>query len=58
MKADKNKYETFSKVFAELSNESQNLLIEIANQLLKAHQNIKEVKISKKTRPGKTIENV
>jgi hypothetical protein len=35
------KYERFSKVFAKLSDESQDKLVKIAHRLLKTHQYVK-----------------
>ena len=47
MKAEKNKYNVFGKIFAELSDESQDLLIVIARQLLKTHEVVKDAKAEK-----------
>jgi hypothetical protein len=41
MKTKINKYDVFSKVFAQLSGESQDKLVETAHRLLKTHQFIK-----------------
>ena len=38
MKAKTGRYDRFSKVFAELSDESQDKLVKVAHQLLKTHQ--------------------
>ena len=42
MKAKKNKYDAFSKIFAELPEESQDLLIMMGCQLLKTHKAVKD----------------
>ena len=47
LKAGKNKYDVFSKVFAELSDESQDLLIKMAHQLSKTHKVVKDAKAEK-----------
>jgi hypothetical protein len=58
VKAKKDKYDNFCKVFAELSNESQDLLIKMANQLSKTHKVVKEVKTEKKMKPKKVYKNI
>ena len=58
MEAKIKKFDTFSKIFAELSNESQNLLIEMANQLLKTHKVSKDVKTERKPKSKKDKKSV
>ena len=54
MKAEKNKYNKFSKLFAELSDESQDLLIKMGHKLLEAHKAVKVAKTEKpKLKKGK-----
>ena len=47
MTAEKNKYDAFSKIFAELSDESQDLLIMMAYQLSETHKAAKNAKAEK-----------
>ena len=44
MKAKENKYDSFSKIFAELNDESQDLLINLGRQLLRTHDVVKDIK--------------
>ena len=47
MKAKVNKYDSFSKIFAELNDESQDLLINLGRQLLRTHEVVKVAKAKK-----------
>ena len=55
MKTATGKYDVFSKVFAQLSGESQDKVVKVAHHLLKTHKFAKRGNLKKKTDKEQTV---